>query len=323
MKGMILCAGLGTRLRPYTEKLAKPAIPFLNIPLLGYSLYHLESIGLKELVANTHHLPHTVETAARDLVGDYPIQFSLEAPEILSSGGGIWRAAQWLKSNHDFIVANGDEVIFFEKTGGFERLLHRHQQSGALCTMLTTHNADVGVRLNGIRVDHDGRVQALSVKEVGADHFTGVFVFSPRVWPLLEAASKRCGDVFHIFKDVLGPAIEKGELVSTHREPNLLWLETSDPNSYAASSRAALEHFSSGDSYGLEIKRIFQRYGKEYSPQEPHKRIWLADGAQFKGQLGEQALVLVDKGITSDASVRELLVSGTKATLLDGQLSLG
>jgi mannose-1-phosphate guanylyltransferase len=307
MKGMILCAGLGTRLRPYTEVLAKPAIPFLNIPLLGYSLFHLESVGLSSLVANTHHLPDTVEAALMRVTqgAKYSIDFSLEGPAILNSGGGIWRAREWLgyseasAATEDFIVSNGDEVIFFREEGGFQRLLDHHRKTGALCTMLTTMHADVGSRLNGIRTDIKGNVKALSVKEEGTDHFAGVFIFSPRIWPLLKSAYEKCGDIFHIFKDVLGPAIAAGEKIVAYRESDLLWLETSDPVSFAESSRRALEWFAGGEHYGHEIRAIFKRFGKAYKPvasADGTNQLWLGEGARFEGKLDDDSFALLDRG---------------------------
>ena len=57
MRAMILTAGLGTRLRPITDRYAKPAVPFLNVPLLCYPLELMRELGAKRLVLNTHHLP--------------------------------------------------------------------------------------------------------------------------------------------------------------------------------------------------------------------------------------------------------------------------
>lgn len=321
MRAMILCAGLGTRLRPYTDTLAKPAIPFLNVPLLGYSLFHLESLGLTDLVANTHHLPKTVEDAAKRIAGKYNLHFSLEQP-ILSSGGGIWRAEKQLRSEDDFFVSNGDEVIFFREPDGFERMLEQHQKTGALVTLLTTMHADVGVKFNGIRTDLKGRVTGLSVPEAGTEHFTGVFIFSPRIWDFMKDAHAKCGDVFHIFKDVLTPAMEKGEKVMTFREKDLLWLETSDPKSYAESSRRALEWFASGDEYGREIRAILKRYGTKYKAADKEQRIWLGRGAEFKGKLADEAFVLLgDKAkVGPEVEVSGFAVLGEGTTFKNGVL---
>ena len=57
MKAMLLSAGYGNRFKPHTNKVAKPAIPFLNIPMLGYPIYYLEQIGIEKLAINTHYLP--------------------------------------------------------------------------------------------------------------------------------------------------------------------------------------------------------------------------------------------------------------------------
>ena len=54
---MILCAGLGTRLRPVTKVWPKPAVPLLGQPLLRHSVRAVRKAGVTELSFNTFHLP--------------------------------------------------------------------------------------------------------------------------------------------------------------------------------------------------------------------------------------------------------------------------
>ena len=56
MKGFVLAAGLGTRLKPITDSIPKPLVPVGNVPLVGYSLRLLSHFGITEVIVNTHHL---------------------------------------------------------------------------------------------------------------------------------------------------------------------------------------------------------------------------------------------------------------------------
>src|SRR3954470_22661150 len=60
---MLLCAGLGTRLRPLTDERPKPLVPVLGRPLASYAMTRLAEIGVKHIVANTHHLGELVHPA--------------------------------------------------------------------------------------------------------------------------------------------------------------------------------------------------------------------------------------------------------------------
>src|SRR6185437_9353962 len=92
MRGLILSAGMGERLRPLTLTRAKPAIEFLNMPMLAYPYYWLDTVDLSNVVFNTHYLPETVRKAAMHVVRpECQTHFSHE-DTILGSGGGIWNA---------------------------------------------------------------------------------------------------------------------------------------------------------------------------------------------------------------------------------------
>jgi len=59
--GMILAAGLGTRLRPLTFEMPKPVVPVLGRPLVSYTLDFLSRHGFRDVVINLHRLPGIVK----------------------------------------------------------------------------------------------------------------------------------------------------------------------------------------------------------------------------------------------------------------------
>ena len=63
MKAFILAAGFGTRLWPLTEDRTKPAIPFLNRPLIAYCVEYLARHGIRDIIINLHHQPDSIRCA--------------------------------------------------------------------------------------------------------------------------------------------------------------------------------------------------------------------------------------------------------------------
>jgi N-acetyl-alpha-D-muramate 1-phosphate uridylyltransferase len=102
--GMVLAAGLGTRLRPVTETMPKPLVEISGRTLLDHAIDRLALVGVERVVVNVHYKAAMV--AAQLARRDHPnIDISEEA-ELLGTGGGVKQALPLL--DDAFFVVNGD-----------------------------------------------------------------------------------------------------------------------------------------------------------------------------------------------------------------------
>ena len=102
--GMVLAAGLGTRLRPVTETIPKPLVEINGRSLLDHAIDRLELVGVERVVVNAHYRVGMV--AAQLARRDRPrIDISHET-ELLDTGGGVSKALRLL--DEVFFVVNGD-----------------------------------------------------------------------------------------------------------------------------------------------------------------------------------------------------------------------
>ena len=60
MKAMIFAAGLGTRLKPFTETHPKALAMVNDKPLLQRNIEYMKSFGIHEFVINVHHFPEQI-----------------------------------------------------------------------------------------------------------------------------------------------------------------------------------------------------------------------------------------------------------------------
>jgi mannose-1-phosphate guanylyltransferase len=84
---MVLCAGLGTRLRPLTERLPKPAVPVCGVPLIRFTLALLRGAGVRRAVVNVHHLPEIMERAARSAAASLGLELAVSREPIIAGTG--------------------------------------------------------------------------------------------------------------------------------------------------------------------------------------------------------------------------------------------
>lgn len=193
MKGMILAAGLGTRLYPLTAFRAKPTIPFLNRPLLHYARDLLLGAHITEIVVNSHHLPHSISKA---LDGEahaegHQISFSHEE-EILGTAGAIGKVRDWLQGD-TFVVCSGK--IYFEQD--LEPVIRFHHDQGNLVTLvLVPHSKQDSYA--SVQVDDQNNITGFRPKGEGNSFvFTGVHVLDPQVFDFIpEGRSETVNEIY-------------------------------------------------------------------------------------------------------------------------------
>jgi mannose-1-phosphate guanylyltransferase len=234
MKAMILCAGLGTRLRPLTERWPKPALPFLGQPLLRYHLAVLRSAGVTEVGINTHHLPEVMVSTARaecERAG-LPLHVVHE-PIIQGTGGGI-RGLRDVLSGGDFLVFNGDILFPVD----LRPVVEAHRRSGAAATMVLMPMPP-DEKYAAVEMNASGQVRRIAGHGPGGPglspwHFTGVHVISPRVFDFMSASGPE-----DINRDVYVRVMEAG-LVVRGEVVQAYWSDLGTPSRYLATVRDVL-----------------------------------------------------------------------------------
>jgi NDP-sugar pyrophosphorylase family protein len=131
MKGMILAAGLGTRLRPWTEKTPKALLPVGGKPLLEILLSKMAASGIEQVAVNAHHHADQVDRFLRERErAGVEAELFIEE-EILGTGGGVRNAASFLEGDAPVLVHNVDVLSNLL----FRRMLGAHEESGAVVTL--------------------------------------------------------------------------------------------------------------------------------------------------------------------------------------------
>ncbi len=109
MKAMILAAGLGTRLKPFTDHNPKALAEVNGKSLLEHNIRYLQRFGIYDVIVNVHHFADKIEAALyeHDNFGS-EVSVSDERSEVLETGGGLKKAAGFFAGEEAFVVMNVD-----------------------------------------------------------------------------------------------------------------------------------------------------------------------------------------------------------------------
>ncbi len=88
MRAMVLAAGLGTRLRPLTDERPKALVEINGRSLLEITLRRLQSVGVREVVVNAHHMAQMLAEYVKSNSFGLRVWISRE-PDLIDTGGGL------------------------------------------------------------------------------------------------------------------------------------------------------------------------------------------------------------------------------------------
>lgn len=215
MKAMVLAAGFGTRLRPYSNYRPKPLFPVLDRPLLLHALAGLRRAGFADILVNCHHLK---EQVAALLAFEKRVVVQ-EEDEILGTGGGLRRAMGFL-GGEPALVLNGDIFHNIDLAAVYAR----HLANDADVT-LVLHDKP---RFNQVAVAEDGKI--LSFRDRNARGrllaFTGIHLINPDILSSLP------GGCFLDIIDSYEQLLAQGALIKGLRVAGHYWTDMGTPSDY-------------------------------------------------------------------------------------------
>ena len=193
---MILAAGLGTRLKPFTDMHPKALAVVNNKTILERNIRFLASFGIKEIIINVHHFASQAIDFIKTNNGfGSDILFSDETNEVLETGGGIKKAAWFFeKDTEPFVVMNVDILTDLN----LKKMILQHERNNPVATLAVTEREtsryflfDKSGNLCGWENVKTGEKK---ISRVVSDYFekafSGIHVISPKIFPLIKMEGK-------------------------------------------------------------------------------------------------------------------------------------
>lgn len=196
MQIVILCGGLGTRLKPLTEKIPKVMIEFWGKPFLEYVRRVFSAQGFRNFILCVGYKGEQIE----EYYGENMV-YSYDGNIPLGTGGALKKAEPLLEN--EFILTNGDTYLKID----FHDLISDFQKSKKLAMMVVytkrKKRNDVMVK-NGEILRYDKKTR----KNVNAV-WTGTMVMKKEI---LKLSPKK--KIFSLEKEVFPKLIKKRQLAA-------------------------------------------------------------------------------------------------------------
>lgn len=195
---MILAAGLGTRLKPFTDKHPKALAVVNNKTVLQHNIEYLQGFGITNVIVNVHHFADQIINVLHQNKGwGSNITISDETDAVLETGGGLKKASWFFQD--DFVLMNVDILTDLN----LAEMIAQHKQNKPLATLAVSNRAssryflfDDEQKLCGWRNIKTGEIKPHSLPlskgeaSLVQKAFSGIHLISPNIFSLIKQEGK-------------------------------------------------------------------------------------------------------------------------------------
>lgn len=210
IKAMVMSAGVGSRLDPLTRFVPKPLVPIANRPVMDILFEKLISIGVKDVICNTHYLSDKI--IERYKKNNFGINFNFIKEETLSgTAGGVKKCQFFFDKDNPFLVLSADGLSNVDLEKGIEI----HKKSGAIATIGIKQISLEEVSHFGVVVtDENGFISEFQEKpsiNVAKSNFinTGIYIFDYKIFDYIPE------NTFYDFAKNVFPELLKEHAINT------------------------------------------------------------------------------------------------------------
>jgi len=196
MKAMLLAAGFGTRLKPFTDHHPKALAEVNNKTLLQHNIKYLQQFGVYNVIVNVHHFAGQIINSIKKNNGwGSTIEISDETDAILETGGGLKRASWYFKTEGDFVLMNCDVLTDLP----LYEMIKFHKEKNPLATLATTNRetsryflfTKEGV-LCGWKNVRTGEEKIMRQQdELTAKAFSGIHIINTKIFELMQQTEQK------------------------------------------------------------------------------------------------------------------------------------
>lgn len=287
MKALILSAGLGTRLRPYTDHTPKPLFTICGRPLLDILITKLIEAGCESIMINTHHLHAQIEAFVAQHTYTIPIETRYE-PHILGTGGAIINVRDFW-NDHPFMVINADIVTTID----FKAVYDFHCQHRHPVTLVLADDPE----FNSVKIDANGFVTEFHNAKTASDRFTesaltftGIQVLDREILKFITPRIPSSSI------DAYTRMLAEGKNIKAYISHETDWKDIGTPERYKS---AAFESM---------VSNTFQQVLPDTRPRAASREHLKGDGSDrqwYRLKMGQESMILVDHGIRTSDRINE------------------
>lgn len=235
IKAMIMAAGVGSRLDPLTKSVPKPLVPVANRPVMDILVENLKSIGVKDVVSNTHYLAEKIINRYENI--NFGVNFKFIKEDTLSgTAGGLKKCQFFFDKDDEFLVLSADGL----SNADLQKGIDMHRKSGAIATIGIKEIPHEEVSHFGVVVtDETGYITEFQEKpsvEDAKSNFinTGIYVFDYRIFDYIPE------NTFYDFAKNVFPNLLKDHEINTFVIDNY-WTDIGTLEQYQQSTQDLFE----------------------------------------------------------------------------------